>query len=125
MKALSTNSENPFAYRANSVDQVLLYLTRSVNNIPFASNEELYAAALIDKMRDQIQFLEYELKTVYRKYQHEKHNHLYEQDSLRLEYCIRHGIILHNQRLYCESDSEAVIDNNYRAAIDNLMGIKS
>lgn len=115
------SSANPFGYRANSADQILVYLTRSVGNIPFASNEELYAAALIHKMRDQIQVLEHELKTVYRKYQAARGNTSYEQDTVRIKYCITHGVVLNNGYLYAGLDSELVIQDDYRAAIDRLI----
>ncbi|PTQ88999.1 hypothetical protein [Agitococcus lubricus] len=121
MKATPKPVINPFGYRANSLDQVLCYLTRSVHNIPFASNEELYAAALIHKMRDQIEGLEQELKTIYRKYQQAKQNHAVEQDSLRLQFCLKHGLILDNEHIHSEFDSELVVNGDYRAAIDRLM----
>ena len=119
--APTQQATNPFGYRANSIDQVLIYLTRSVKNIPFASNEELYAAALIHKMRDQIQGLEHELKTIYRKYQAARQEGSYEQDTVRIHYCVTHGVQLNNDHLHVGFDSEPVINNDYRAAIDRLL----
>lgn len=122
MNAIPSNLKtNPFGYQANSVDQLLVYLTRSVNNIPFASNAELYAAALIDKMRDQIQVLEHELKTVYRKYQAARNNNSYQQDTVRIKYCITHSVTLHGDYLEAGFEREPVIDGDYRSALDRLM----
>ena len=46
---------NPYGYGAKNTEEVLRYLTRSVNNVVLASDEDVYAAKIIKELQSQLQ----------------------------------------------------------------------
>lgn len=57
-------ANSPYGYGALSPEQLLKYLTRSVNNVCFAAPEEQYAAELIQQLQTQVAELQKEMETL-------------------------------------------------------------
>ena len=43
--------DNPYGYGANTLEKLHRYLTRHVRNVPFASEEDLYADKVVTELR--------------------------------------------------------------------------
>lgn len=115
-------SGNPNGYGARTLEQVLKYLTRSVNQSCYASDEEQYAAQLLRDMQSQIYALEQEVRNLAGHIEELKSE--YELDGKRLAYCVTNGVFLDkDQCLYSDLDKEEVINGNHRQALDRLMNI--
>lgn len=127
---------NPYGYGAKTLDEVLRYLTRHVNDVVLASDEDVYAAELIESLKTQLkqqrthddtsQQLQQELDTLRAQISVlESENASLkiekELDEQRLKYCLENTIIYSDGCLYADLEQEEVIDGNLRQAIDNLL----
>ncbi|PTQ87707.1 hypothetical protein [Agitococcus lubricus] len=131
--AIPIENTNPYGFGANTLEQLQRYLQRTVNNICFASEEDLYAAMVIESLQQQIEALQQEISTLKQqqvnmsqvvdiqllkaKYEYEK-----ALDSQRLEYCMTHEVLYADGQIYANLETEEVIDGDYRAALDKIMG---
>jgi len=127
---------NPYGYGAKNTEEVLRYLTRSVNNVVLASDEDVYAAKIIKELQSQLQqsttstttdqTLQQELDELRAKVaslQTENTTLKMEKelDEQRLKYCLENTIIYSDGFLYADLEQEEVIDGNLRQAIDQLV----
>ncbi|MCB1658161.1 MAG: hypothetical protein KDI39_08040 [Pseudomonadales bacterium] len=108
-------------YNKLSVERILKYLTRSVNGQCFASEEEQEAAKLITalfaKLNDtstsqsQTILLQSEISSLKEEL---------ELDNERIKYCLENHVIYNDNCLYVDLEKEAIINQDFRTAIDNL-----
>lgn len=127
---------NPYGYGAKTLDEVLRYLTRHVNDVVLASDEDVYAAQLIEELSTQLKQqknhnssstqLQQELDTLRAQISVlERENASLkiekELDEQRLKYCLENTIIYSDGCLYADLEKEKVVDGNLRQAIDNLL----
>ena len=126
---------NPYGYGAKNTEEVLRYLTRSVNNVVLASDESVCAAEIIKELQSQLkqknkattadQKLQQELDELRSKLASlETENTTLkmekELDEQRIKYCLENSIIYSNGFLYADLEQEEVVDGNFRKAIDLL-----
>ena len=126
---------NPYGYGAKNTEEVLRYLTRSVNNVVLASDESVCAAEIIKELQSQLkqknkattadQKLQQELDELRSKLASlETENTTLkmekELDEQRIKYCLENSIIYSNGFLYADLEQEEVFDGNFRKAIDLL-----
>ena len=116
-------SESPYGYGSRTLEQTLLYLTRAVGDVCFATNEEQQAAQWLMFLQDKIKLLENELKLLYDKHKNSTGFHEVDEDlhRQRIEYCLIHGVILSDGYLYAGLEAEPVLNDDYCLAIDKLM----
>lgn len=127
---------NPYGYGADTPDEVLRYLTRHVKDVVLASDEDVYAAQLIEELRTQLKQqknhnagspqLQQELDTLRARISVlESENASLkmekELDEQRLKYCLENTIIYSDGCLYADLEQEEVVDGNLRQAIDHLL----
>lgn len=123
-------------------ERLLRYLTRSVNNICYASEEEQYAAALIIQLQAEIAGLKDEVVTLREQnqtintmvrtdhgdidYSTEKEIDIlraaYKRDGLRLAFCLQESLYSDGNYIVGNFEHEQVVEGDYRAAIDRIMG---
>ena len=129
--------DNPYGYGANTLEKLHRYLTRHVGNVRFASDEDLYADKVVTELRRQVARLEKELQKLKQqktttssenktdinviKEQYEYERML---DTQRLEYCMTHEVVMIDGCIYANLDTEKVIDGDFRAALDRLIGAR-
>lgn len=129
--------DNPYGYGANTLEKLHRYLTRHVGNVRFASDEDLYADKVVTELRRQVTRLESELQKLKQqktttssenktdinviKEQYEYERML---DTQRLEYCMTHEVVMIDGCIYANLDTEKVIDGDFRAALDRLIGAR-
>ena len=129
--------DNPYGYGANTLEKLHRYLTRHVGNVRFASDEDLYADKVVTELRRQVTRLESELqklkqqktttssenktdiKVIKEQYEYERMS-----DTQRLEYCMTHEVVMIDGCIYANLDTEKVIDGDFRAALDRLIGAR-
>jgi ribosomal protein L29 len=129
--------DNPYGYGANTLEKLHRYLTRHVRNVPFASEEDLYADKVVTELRRQVTRLESELQklkqqktttssenktdinVIKEQYEYERMS-----DTQRLEYCMTHEVVMIDGCIYANLDTEKVIDGDFRAALDRLIGAR-
>ena len=116
-------SVNPYGYGANTLEQILRYLTRTAGGVCFATCEEQQAAQWLKIMQDKIKLLEDELKSIHEQYKNSHNLHEVEEDlhKKRIEYLLIHGVILSEGCLYSGLEAEPVLNDDYCLAIDRLM----
>lgn len=135
MNATTSINMNPYGYGATTPVDVLRYLTRHVNSSVFASNEELYAAQLIEKLQTQLtqqssiapalpqsqelHALQQQIKALQKENAALKIEK--ELDEQRLKYCLENTIIYSNNCLYADLEQESVINGDVRTALDKLL----
>lgn len=129
--------DNPYGYGANTLEKLHRYLIRHVGNVRFASDEDLYADKVVTELRRQVTRLESELQKLKQqktttssenktdinviKEQYEYERML---DTQRLEYCMTHEVVMIDGCIYANLDTEKVIDGDFRAALDRLIGAR-
>lgn len=134
---MSNVPDNPYGYGANTLEKLHRYLTRHVGNVRFASDEDLYADKVVTELRRQVTRLESELQKLKQqktttssenktdinviKEQYEYERML---DTQRLEYCMTHEVVMIDGCIYANLDTEKVIDGDFRAALDRLIGAR-
>ncbi len=129
--------DNPYGYGANTLEKLHRYLTRHVGNVRFASDEDLYADKVVTELRRQVTRLESELQklkqqktttssenktdinVIKEQYEYERMS-----DTQRLEYCMTHEVVMIDGCIYANLDTEKVIDGDFRAALDRLIGAR-
>lgn len=126
---------NPCGYGAKNLEDLMRFLTRSVNGATLATDEELYAAQVIEELlrknaeknkkstissdiqqelehlRAKITLLETENTAL----KLEK-----EQDEQRIKYCVENTVIYSDGYLFVDLEQEEVVEGNLRNAIDQL-----
>lgn len=119
---------NIHAYGAKNIQDIIKYLTRNINGICVSSQEEQHAAHLLKELSDKLQKVSnqddhHQLKSQISLLKLENQQLKQEQqlDEKRIKYCIEHGVLYANGFLHADLDQEAVINNDYRAALDTLM----
>jgi len=127
---------NPYGYGAKNTEEVLRYLTRSVNNVVLASDESVCAAEIIKELQSQLkqstkatttdQKLQQELDELRSKLASlETENTTLkmekELDEQRIKYCLENTIIYSDGFLYADLEQEEVVDGNLRQALDQLV----
>lgn len=112
-------ADNPYGYAADNPERLMQYLTRTVNNVCFASDEDLYAAQYIESLEQQLKQLQADM--IKYKHLYEEALHQYELDSKRLEFCLLEGAIREDNSVHIHLEHETIINGDYRSAIDRLM----
>jgi vacuolar-type H+-ATPase subunit I/STV1 len=134
--SLKSNASSPYGYGANNLKQLQLYLNRNVKQICFSSEEDLYASKVIVELQHQIQQLESEIQQLKQQKVIENTNiepkileiikeqstHERTLDSQRLYYCMTNEVFMVEGNIYANLESEPVVDNDFRAALDRLVG---
>lgn len=119
MSELVSIASGLYGYGAQTPEQLLRYLTRSVNGVSFAAPEELYAARLLLDMQNQIRALEQELVALARRQVESRTDE--DADLKRIAFCVQQGVMQSGEMLYAGLDCEPVVNGDYRTALDKLM----
>ncbi len=119
MTANAPIMQNPYGYNTKSLEELHCYLTRSVNNKCFSSAEDLYAARAILELQQCIQGLKQQISSLEQAAK-EFSEHERNLDSQRLLYCMEHGVLMVDDCIYENLETETVIDGDFRAALDRL-----
>lgn len=136
---------NPQGIGASTPDQVLRYLSRSVNNICYAAPEEQYAAGLIRSLLAERDALDAEVRRlreaqqatagspqaptaqpdelVRLRHQNDTLGREYRRDSQRLAYCLQESLYSAGDFIVGDFEQVPVEQGNYRTAIDKIMGM--
>lgn len=133
MTANAPIMQNPYGYNTKSLEELHCYLTRSVNNKCFSSAEDLYAARAILELQQCIQGLKQQISSLEQAAlatkpqqtldiikEKEFSEHERNLDSQRLLYCMEHGVLMVDDCIYENLETETVIDGDFRAALDRL-----
>lgn len=127
MSVIASMLNSPYGYGANNLEQLHCYLTRHVKNTCFSSVEDLYAANVILELQQRIQQLEQQLHSQQQSVPErldsvkEFNEHERALDTKRLQYCMTHEVFMVDSCIYVNLESEAVIDGDFRAALDKLI----
>lgn len=106
---------------SSSTVELLNYLTRSVNGICFSSKEEQEAAKLITTLFSMLENTNVsQSQTILFKSEINALKEELEMDNQRIKYCLEHQAIYNKGYIYVGLDKEQVINEDFRAAIDNL-----
>lgn len=120
---MTVGTNNPYGYGISTLENLLKYLTRSVNGHCFSSLEEQFAAKTIQELipstsNDEIAALKNQIVLLNSENKALKQELL--RDEQRIKYCIEHQVIYNDGYLYAGLDVEQVLDQDFRQAIDNL-----
>lgn len=121
---------------------VLRHLTRSVNGVCYASEEEGYAAVLIRQLQQEVADLKAQVAMLQEKNQSlngqstsdqttldhinavteiDKLRAEYKRDGLRIAFCLQENLYSSGDYIVGHFEQELIVDGNYRTAIDRIM----